>query len=35
MTFDKPFMYLIINKDTNEVWFVGQVYEPQEWKKNY
>ena len=35
MTFDKPFMYLIINKDTNEVWFVGQVYEPQEWKINY
>lgn len=27
LTFDKPFMYIIRNKDTNEVWFAGTVYE--------
>lgn len=26
MTFDKPFMYLIRNKRTGEVWFMGAVY---------
>ena len=28
LTFDKPYMYLIIEKDTKEVWFAGTVYEP-------
>lgn len=28
MTFDKPYMYIIRDKDTKEVWFVGTVYEP-------
>ena len=28
MTFDKPFMYIIRDKGTGEVWFVGTVYEP-------
>ena len=28
LTFDKPFMYLIMDKDTKEVWFVGTVYNP-------
>ena len=28
VTFDKPFMYLIRDKKTGEVWFVGTVYEP-------
>ena len=28
LTFDKPYMYLIRNKDTGEIWFVGNVYEP-------
>jgi serine protease inhibitor len=27
MTFDKPFMYLIRDKATEEVWFMGTVYE--------
>ena len=26
--FNKPYMYLIIDKDTKEVWFAGSVYEP-------
>ena len=30
ITFDKPYMYLIIDKDTHEVWFTGTVYEPKE-----
>ncbi len=29
---DKPFMYLIKDKETNEIWFVGTVYEPNSWK---
>lgn len=35
---DKPFMYLIRDKKTNEIWFVGTVYEPSLWendKANY
>lgn len=28
VTFDKPYMFLIRNKDTGEVWFTGKVYEP-------
>lgn len=28
ITFDKPYMFLIKDKDTNETWFVGTVYEP-------
>lgn len=28
LTFDKPYMYLIMDKDTKEVWFVGTVYNP-------
>ena len=28
ITFDKPYMYLIRNKNTNEVWFTVTVYEP-------
>lgn len=33
LTFDKPFMYLIRDKETGEIWFVGKVYEPTENKK--
>ena len=29
LTFDKPFMYLIRDKATGEVWFMGSVYEPK------
>ena len=28
LTFDKPFLYLIRDKKSGEVWFVGTVYEP-------
>lgn len=28
LTFDKPFMYIIRDKSTGEVWFTGSVYEP-------
>ena len=30
LTFDKPFMYIIRDKDTGEVWFTGTVYEGQQ-----
>ena len=29
---DKPFMYLIKDKKTGEIWFVGTVYEPNSWE---
>nr|MCR5609445.1 hypothetical protein [Lachnospiraceae bacterium] len=29
LTFDKPYMYIIRDKDTHEIWFVGTVYEPE------
>lgn len=39
---DKPFMFLIRDKETGEIWFVGTVYEPNLWgndkieyQKNY
>lgn len=28
LTFDKPFLFLIRDKDSGDVWFVGTVYEP-------
>lgn len=28
MTFDKPYMFLIRDKSTGEIWFAGTVYEP-------
>ena len=28
ITFDHPYLYLVRDKDTGEVWFVGTVYEP-------
>ena len=28
LTFDKPYMYIIRDKETGEVWFTGSVYEP-------
>ena len=28
LTFDKPYMYIIRDKDSGEVWFTGTVYEP-------
>ena len=39
LTFDKPYMYIIRDKNTGEIWFVGSVYEPLSWElelsKNY
>lgn len=31
---DKPFMYLIKDKQTNEIWFVGTIYEPNSWEND-
>ena len=28
VTFDKPYLYLIRDKNSGEVWFAGTVYEP-------
>ena len=28
LTFDKPYMYIIRDKSSGEVWFAGTVYEP-------
>ena len=28
LDFDQPYMYLIRDKDTNEVWFIGAVFDP-------
>ena len=35
LSFDKPYLFLIIDKSTNEVWFTGTVYEPTEYVSNY
>ena len=35
LTFDKPYMFLIRNKDTGEVWFTGTVYEPTEYNPEW
>ena len=34
LTFDNPYMYLIRDKKTNEIWFIGTVYEPLKWEGN-
>lgn len=31
---DKPFLYFIRDKKTNEIWFVGTVYEPNSWEED-
>ena len=28
LTFDKPYLFLIRDKDSGEVWFTGTVYNP-------
>ena len=33
MTFDKPFMFIIRDKKTGEVWFAGNVYQGKEMSK--
>ena len=32
LTFDRPYLFLILDKDTSEVWFTGTVYEPAEYE---
>ena len=32
LTFDNPYMFIIRDKSTGEVWFTGTVYEPLKWK---
>ena len=34
LTFDKPYMFIIIDKDTNDVWFTGKVFEPLKWEED-
>lgn len=31
---DKPFLYIIRDKDTKEIWFIGTVYEPNSWEND-
>ena len=31
---NKPFLYFIRDKETNEIWFVGTVYEPNSWDED-
>lgn len=33
ITFDKPYMFLIRDKNTSEIWFTGTVYEPLLWEE--
>ena len=33
LTFDKPYMFLIRDKETGELWFTGTVYEPLQWSE--
>lgn len=34
LTFDKPYMFLIRDKENGEVWFAGDVYEPLSWEED-
>jgi len=34
LTFDKPFIYIIRDKKTNEMLFFGTIYEPNKWQGN-
>ena len=34
LTFNRPYMFIIRDKATNEVWFAGTVYNPQEWSQD-
>ena len=33
MTFDRPYLFLIADKNTGDVWFAGAVYEPLLWSE--
>ena len=32
ITFDKPYIFLVVDKETSDVWFTGAVYEPLKWE---
>ena len=32
LKFNKPFIFLIVDKDTKEVWFAGSIYKPADYK---
>ena len=34
LTFDKPYMFIIRDKKSGEVWFTGTVYNPLDWKND-
>ena len=34
LRFDKPFLYLIRDKENGEIWFIGAVYEPNLWEND-
>ena len=34
LTFDKPYMFIIRDKNSGEVWFMGSVYEPTKFTPN-
>ena len=34
VVFNKPFVYMIREKNTGEILFFGEVFEPNEWKGN-
>ena len=34
ITFDKPFIYIIKEKNSDNIWFFGTVYEPMKWENN-
>lgn len=35
LTFDNPYMFFIMDKDTKEVWFTGTVYEPMKFEPQH
>jgi len=34
ITIDKPFMFVIKDRTTKDIWFTGTVYEPNSWENN-
>ena len=34
ITFDKPFIYIIKEKESDNIWFYGTVYKPMDFKDN-
>lgn len=34
LKFDKPFLYLIRDKENGEIWFIGALYEPNLWEND-